>query len=160
MKRILISVLFLMLLLPLMASVLEDSIKEMLTMGKYTNIDGDKVFMSSTYWSDKGYGESGAYDFVTFASFYFLAVHHEWDTVSSSSIKSDMSSADCVACPWSNGYGAALLTIRLSSIYNEFGHASYEEMGEEDLLDAIQSFIHTNGDRTALTFEEEEDEDY
>ncbi len=156
MKRILITAVLLMLLLSLGATVLEDSIKEMLTMGRYTTIDGDNVFMSSTYWSDKGYGESGAYDFVTFASFYFLAVYHDWDTVSSS-IKRDMSNADFVACPITNGYGAALLSIPLSAVYDEFGYDTYDEMGEEDLLEAIEDFIHTNGDRDAMNFEEEED---
>jgi len=156
MKRFLIAVIFLSLLLPLVASVLEDSIGEMLALGKFTNINGDNVFMSSTYWSDKGYGESGAYDFVTFSAFYFLAVHHEWDTVYNANTVSAMKNADCIACPWANGYGAALLTIRLSDVYREFGYGSYDAMGEEALIDAIGTFVHRNGDRSALQDEEED----
>ncbi|MDD4308916.1 MAG: hypothetical protein PHO32_00915 [Candidatus Cloacimonetes bacterium] len=155
MKQIIIAIAFLMLLLPLVASGLEDCVNDMLALGQYTTIDGNKVFMSSTYWSDKVYEETGAYNFITFSAYYFLAVHHEWDTMSSSSIVSNMESADCIACPWSNGYGAALLTIKLSDIYNNFGSGSYDELGEEGLVDAINTFIHRNGDRSALQYEEE-----
>ncbi len=159
MKRILITVVLLMLLLPLVANDFDDGVKQMLALGRYTTLDGDKVFMSSTYWSDKGYDESRAYDFIAMSGYFFLAAHHKWGILSSSTIESEMNSADCIACPWANNYGAALLTLRLSGVYNNFGYGSYEELGDDGLMDAIETYIHRNVDRSALFDEEEYDED-
>ncbi|MDY0152255.1 MAG: hypothetical protein RBS43_08300, partial [Candidatus Cloacimonas sp.] len=77
--------------------------------------------------------------------------------ISSASTLSTINTTDCIACPWTNGYGEALLTIRLSDVYENFGSNSYEELGEEDLLSAIDTFVHSNGDRSKLDFEEEDE---
>lgn len=159
MKTILFVTMFLVFLMPLMASGLDSTVNEMLAMGDFTYIDGDKVFMSSTYGSDKMYVESQAYQFVSLCAYYFLAVNHRWDTLSSSAVENSLQSTDCIVCPWTNGYGEALLSIRLSGIYDNFDSDSYEELGEEALVEAILEYVHTNGDRTAISYDDE-DEDY
>ncbi len=158
MKRILVVLVFLILLLPLMASGLQKAVNDMYSYGKNTQIEDNKVFMSSTYWTDKYYQESGALDFVALAAYYFLAVHHKWDTMSDEDLVSKMESTDCIGCPWTNGYGEALFIMQLSEIYSNFSSNSYDEMGETDLRAAIRTFVSGNADRESITYGEEDEE--
>lgn len=136
------------LFLPLVASVLDDPVNQVMSSGDFMERDGEVVFMSNMFWEDSFSDESYAYHYVAQTAYIFMAVHQQWAEISNSSVAEKINSTDRIACPWATYESAFVVSIPLSEICDQFDGSDYDELGEMGLFDAIQSYIEYHGDIT------------
>lgn len=152
MKRIVLLLMLVFACMGLAAYSLGEAVDMVLESGSFFEHDGDSYFMSDTIMSEDAlYDEDGALQFVAQTAFVFMVVANDWDSISSSSITSQIKNCDKIACPYSNGYQEFLLEIPASEAYDVISADEYNESGDSCFYD-LKSYIDSYGDHRNLDF--------
>lgn len=151
MKKIFLLLLLVFCCVWLAAYSMEEAIDTVLETGSFTEHNGYLYFLSDSIMSEEGlYDEDGAVQFVAQTAYVFLLVAKDWDSISSSSITSQIKNCDKIACPYSNGYQEFLLEIPASEAYDLIDEDDMEDY-DSHFYD-MKSYIRSYGDHRNLGF--------
>jgi len=144
MKLFLIAMFVLFLVFPLFASGCEDDIDAMFSLGRFGYYNDGAVFMSETNWNNEGHDRDYAYDFIIGSAFYIMAIHYDWASYSNELRVKLMKKATGISCPYVSDMGNFDLSLSLKELYEQFGADSYNELGEDKLLEELRTFVYTH----------------
>lgn len=145
MRKSLLVMLILLLGTLLLATDLDDELRNIYSQSEITEHEDDTVLMGDGYLED----ESSAYEYVAVCCMMILYAREGWEDFSSSN--SWVNRIDSVAAAWTTEYQDFLVEMPIYEIRNQFEDADENYDTAEELLDAIRSYVEYHGDVSPLS---------
>lgn len=145
MRKSLLVMLILLLGTLLLATDLDDELRNIYSQSEITEHEDDTVLMGDGYLED----ESSAYEYVAVCCMMILYAREGWEDFSSS--YSWVNRIDSVAAAWTTEYQDFLVEMPIYEIRNQFEDADENYDTAEELLDAIRSYVEYHGDVSPLS---------
>ncbi|MEF3694518.1 MAG: hypothetical protein V3576_04135 [Candidatus Cloacimonadota bacterium] len=145
MRKSLLVMLLLLLGTLLLATDLDDELRNIYSQSEITEHEDDTVLMGDGYLED----ESSAYEYVAVCCMMILYAREGWEDFSSSN--SWVNRIDSVAAAWTTEYQDFVVEMPIYEIRNQFEDADENYDTAEELLDAIRSYVEYHGDVSPLS---------
>ncbi len=129
----------------LLATNLDDELRNIYSQSEITEHEDDTVLMGDGYLED----ESSAYEYVAVCCMMILYAREGWEDFSSSN--SWVNRIDSVAAAWTTEYQDFVVEMPIYEIRNQFEDAGDEYDSAEEILDAIRSYVEYHGDVSPLS---------
>lgn len=129
----------------LLATNLDDELRNIYSQSEITEHEDDTVLMGDGYLED----ESSAYEYVAVCCMMILYAREGWEDFSSSN--SWVNRIDSVAAAWTTEYQDFVVEMPIYEIRNQFEDAGEEYDSAEEILDAIRSYVEYHGDVSPLS---------
>lgn len=145
MRKSLLVMLLLLLGTLLLATNLDEELRNIYSQSEITEHEDDTVLMGDGYLED----ESSAYEYVAVCCMMILYAREGWEDFSSSN--SWVNRIDSVAAAWTTEYQDFVVEMPIYEIRNQFEDAGDEYDSAEEILDAIRSYVEYHGDVSPLS---------
>lgn len=145
MRKSLLVMLLLLLGTLLLATNLDEELRNIYSQSEITEHEDDTVLMGDGYLED----ESSAYEYVAVCCMMILYAREGWEDFSSSN--SWVNRIDSVAAVWATEYQEFVVEMPIYEIRNQFEDAGDEYDSAEEILDAIRSYVEYHGDVSPLS---------
>lgn len=147
MKKLLFAIVFVLMGSMLIATVYDDMIADVYSIGGLDTIEGKQV------WAPQGILETRnkAYEYVAWVSMTFFYTWADWEQPSSSSRASQINSVAAVVAYWYDSSDDIMYEISIPKrkIVDTFDAEKYYDYSSDELMEAILTYVNYYGDVSA-----------